>query len=183
MNLDDIKSRVSIVDLAQHLGIQCDSHHKALCPFHNEKTPSFMLFPDTNTFFCFGCSRSGSIFDLVMEKKDCSFADSVRYLCRYAGINEPYDSDVVIQKSQKSNALMKAYEIFQDAGKRNQKKLKNWAEGRLIPIRYLEAAGAAYISGGEITKRGNEFDIADWAGFCNAGVITQTICAQDNNQQ
>lgn len=183
MNLDDIKSRVSIVDLAQHLGIQCDSHHKALCPFHNEKTPSFMLFPDTNTFFCFGCSRSGSIFDLVMEKKDCSFADSVRYLCRYAGINEPYDSDVVIQKSQKSNALMKAYEIFQDAGKRNQKKLKNWAEGRLIPIRYLEAAGAAYISGGEITKRGNEFDIADWAGFCNAGVITKTIFAQENNQQ
>ncbi len=52
------------------------SRQTALCPFHNDKTPSFMIYPD-NTFHCFGCGAAGDAIDFVKQLKGCSFADAV----------------------------------------------------------------------------------------------------------
>lgn len=180
MNLDELKSRIPIIDLAQHLDIQCDSHHKALCPFHEEKIPSLVFYPETDTFFCFGCCRSGSIFDLVMFKKDCSFAEAVKYLCRYAGIPVPSDSDSSIVKSHASQGLETAYKIFNEAGIRNRDKLAAWGKDRNISPQILEQCGAVYISGGELTRHGG-FDVAQWAGLYAAGLIYQMPLGTANN--
>lgn len=52
------------------------------CPFHEEKTPSFAIYPDTNTFFCFGCRKSGDVLDLYTKLNGCSFSEAVEELTK-----------------------------------------------------------------------------------------------------
>jgi DNA primase catalytic core len=62
---------------------------KGLCPFHNEKTPSFTVTPEKGIYHCFGCGRSGDLFGFVMEKEGVSFPEAVEILASYAGIEIP----------------------------------------------------------------------------------------------
>src|ERR1700686_4478329 len=59
---------------------------KALCPFHQEKTPSFTVSPQRQTFHCFGCGVGGSVFRFVMDYEHIDFPSSVRKLAARAGI-------------------------------------------------------------------------------------------------
>lgn len=75
---------INILDIADRLDIavkQVGSNYSSNCPFHNEKTPSFVLFMDTNTFRCFGsCHQSGSNIDLIMKRLDMSFSGAIDWL-------------------------------------------------------------------------------------------------------
>lgn len=62
---------------------------KALCPFHEEKTPSFTVNPDRQTFKCFGCGKGGDIFRFLMEQEGLTFPEAVRTLARDRGITVP----------------------------------------------------------------------------------------------
>src|SRR5262245_56242647 len=62
------------------------ANFKALCPFHQEKTPSFMVSPSRQTFHCFGCGAGGSVFRFVMEYEHTDFPSAVRKLATRAGI-------------------------------------------------------------------------------------------------
>ena len=53
-----------------------------LCPFHNEKTPSFTVSPNKGIYKCFGCGESGNAFKFIMEHEHLSFPDAVRYLAK-----------------------------------------------------------------------------------------------------
>src|SRR5438309_11559796 len=59
---------------------------KALCPFHQEKTPSFTVSPSRQTFHCFGCGVGGSVFRFVMDYEDVDFRSAVRKLAARSGI-------------------------------------------------------------------------------------------------
>lgn len=56
------------------------SRHTALCPFHNEDTPSFVIYPD-NSFYCFGCQAHGDAIDFIKLLKNCDFKEAVGSLC------------------------------------------------------------------------------------------------------
>ncbi len=60
-----------------------------LCPFHNEKTPSFNVYPENNSFYCFGCHKGGGVFQFVMEAEHLAFQDAVRWLAQRAGMEVP----------------------------------------------------------------------------------------------
>src|SRR5438045_6219635 len=62
------------------------ANFKALCPFHQEKTPSFMISPSRQTFHCFGCGAGGSVFRFVMDYEHTDFPSAVRKLAGRAGI-------------------------------------------------------------------------------------------------
>jgi len=64
---DSIKEILRIADVAAFYGVAVKRHNKALCPFHNEKTPSFTIYPKTSSFMCFGCGVGGSVIDFVMQ--------------------------------------------------------------------------------------------------------------------
>ena len=64
---DTIKETLNIADITAFYGVDVKRNNRALCPFHNEKTPSFTIYPKTNSFKCFGCGASGSVIDFVME--------------------------------------------------------------------------------------------------------------------
>lgn len=56
------------------------SRYKALCPLHHEKTPSFTVYPDTQSFHCFGCGEGGDVIGFIMKLKGASFKDATAYL-------------------------------------------------------------------------------------------------------
>ncbi len=79
---EKIKEQISIVDVASlYVNLKpAGKNFKALCPFHSEKTPSFFVTPDKNSFSCFGCHRFGDIFTMVQEMENLSFVESMDFL-------------------------------------------------------------------------------------------------------
>ncbi|MBL4952153.1 hypothetical protein JK635_08000 [Neobacillus sp. YIM B02564] len=88
MNIDIIKEKLNILTLASSVtSLQKSGRsYKGLCPFHSEKTPSFYVWPSTNTFKCFGCGKSGSSLDMYMHIHGMSFSEAVSFWERELGL-------------------------------------------------------------------------------------------------
>lgn len=86
--VEQIKERLSIVDVVStYIKIEkAGSQYKARCPFHNEKTPSFYISPDRNSFHCFGCNVGGDIFTFVEKIEGLEFKDTLKMLADRAGV-------------------------------------------------------------------------------------------------
>ena len=86
--VDDIKDRISIVDVVQeYLPLkQAGSNWKGCCPFHNEKTPSFMVSEEKRIFHCFGCHEGGDIFTFIEKMEGIPFSEVLKILADKAGI-------------------------------------------------------------------------------------------------
>ncbi len=86
--IDDIKKRVDILDLvSDYVPLKkAGRNYKGLCPFHTEKTPSFMVNPDRGIFKCFGCGKGGDVFAFLQEADGLEFPEALRVLAKRAGI-------------------------------------------------------------------------------------------------
>lgn len=87
-DVDEIKSRLNIVDvIGERVTLKkAGRNFKALCPFHAEKTPSFMVSADRQIFKCFGCGKGGSVIDFVMEHDHVDFLEALEQLAQKAGV-------------------------------------------------------------------------------------------------
>ncbi len=87
-SVEQIKSKIDIVSLVGSY-IKLDkagANYKGRCPFHNEKTPSFFVSPDRNSYYCFGCQAKGDIFTFVQEFEGLDFVGALKVLADRAGI-------------------------------------------------------------------------------------------------
>ena len=71
-----------------------------LCPFHNEKTPSFTVYPESQSYYCFGCGAGGEAINFIRRAENLDFTEAVRFLCEKAGMSMPADGydDSIAQK-------------------------------------------------------------------------------------
>ncbi|MBQ8331706.1 MAG: DNA primase [Clostridia bacterium] len=67
------------------------SNYNGLCPFHNEKTPSFTVFPATKSFYCFGCGAGGDVISFIMREENLDYVGAVEHLAARAGISIPVE--------------------------------------------------------------------------------------------
>lgn len=88
--IDDIKLKLDIVEIiSSYVALQkAGRNYKAMCPFHTEKTPSFFVFPDKQSWHCFGsCSTGGDLFTFVMKKNNVDFSQALTILADKAGVS------------------------------------------------------------------------------------------------
>ena len=91
--IQDLISRVDIVDIVgRHVQLKkAGINHKGLCPFHGEKSPSFIVSPSRQTYHCFGCGAHGNAVGFLMEHAGLAFPDAVRELAQQVGMTVPED--------------------------------------------------------------------------------------------
>ncbi|RKY29004.1 MAG: DNA primase [Planctomycetota bacterium] len=94
--IDEIRDRADIVDIISHYVPLKKSgrNHKALCPFHEEKTPSFSVNAAKQIYHCFGCGKGGNVFSFIMEFEKVPFPQAVEIVADRVGYKIPLDSKV-----------------------------------------------------------------------------------------
>jgi len=94
--IDEIRSAINIVHyITQYINLKkTGQNYKGLCPFHTEKTPSFIVSPEKQIFHCFGCGKGGNVFTFMMDYEKLSFMDALNKAADFAGILLPkYEVD------------------------------------------------------------------------------------------
>ncbi len=166
---DKIFAAVNIVDIVSDFitlkkrGV----NYIACCPFHNEKTPSFVVSPSKGVFKCFGCGKAGNAVTFVMEHEHMGFVDALKYVGRKYGIDveeqEMTPEQRLIQDKRQSMLAVNSF-----AAEYFKKTLSQTSQGQSIGLGYLRQRG---ISDSAIEKFG--------LGYCPSGKDTFTRTALD----
>jgi DNA primase len=106
--VDEVKDRLDIVEVVSSY-LQLDKsgrNYKALCPFHSEKTPSFVVFPDSQRWYCFGaCNEGGDVFNFVMKMEGWDFRAALEELAAQAGVELQPPSPAQAQAAEEADQL------------------------------------------------------------------------------
>ena len=107
--IEEISNRVSVVDVVGgYVRLEKKGgRYWGLCPFHNEKTPSFTILPDGKGFYCFGCQKGGSVFTFLQEIENVTFPEAAEMLAEKAGVTIPQYQDT--QADGKRKALLELH--------------------------------------------------------------------------
>ena len=144
--ISDLLNRVDIVDVVgKHVKLKkAGANYQGLCPFHQEKSPSFSVSPTKQFYHCFGCGAHGSAIGFMMEYSGQSYVDAIEDLARSVGISVPREErnvrDVIAQKQ-----ALAIGEVMTMASDWYSQQLK----GSQRAIDYLKGRGLT----GEIAKR------------------------------
>ncbi len=188
--IDEIKARLDIVELiGETVKLRRSGRNYAgLCPFHSEKTPSFIVSPERQTWHCFGqCNEGGDIFKFVMKKEGWDFKEALHYLAQRAGVQlEAYRAE----KPEEKEAHERLRRALEDAATYFRHQLLNTDEGksaldylrqkRHLSDATLETFGLGYAPRGwdnllkHLTARGySEQELLD------CGLVTQRAEERD----
>jgi len=154
--------------------------YSALCPFHNEKTASFVVYPDTQSFYCFGCGAGGDVITFVMKQENLDYIEAVRFLAERVGmrLNDDGDDDEIKRKKRVLQANRLAARFFFDC--------LNTDEGKNARA-YLRRRG---LSDATIKRFGIGYSMPEWSalrdnlrsqGFKDDELIEAGLCQLGKN--
>ena len=136
--IEEVRARNDIVDvISQYVTLKKKgANYFGLCPFHNEKSPSFSVSPGKQMYYCFGCGAGGNVITFIMEYENYSFGEALKYLADRAGITLPEAGDSKEARAQRDlkNTLLEInrlaanyfyYQLKQPQGRPGYEYLKN----------------------------------------------------------
>jgi DNA primase len=136
--IEEVQSRTDIVEvISEYVALKKSGRNfKGLCPFHGEKTPSFMVSPQKQIFHCFGCSEGGGVFQFLSLIEKVNFPEAVEMLAKRLGLEMPY------QKGPRVKNKETFYKVLQEAAVFYHKILKENLRCRQV-VEYLKSRGIA----------------------------------------
>ena len=153
--IEEVRMKNDIVDvISGYVRLQKKgSSYFGLCPFHNEKSPSFSVSPGKQMYYCFGCGAGGNVFTFIMEYENFTFIEAVKYLAERAGVKLPEgeyskeqraaaDLKTVLLEVNKKAASYYYYQLKQESGRQAYEYLKN----RELSDETIKSFGLGYSS-------------------------------------
>ena len=151
--IEEVRMKNDIVDvISGYVRLQKKgSSYFGLCPFHNEKSPSFSVSPSKQMYYCFGCGAGGNVFNFIMEYENFTFIEAVKYLADRAGIKLPEqeyskearaeaDLKTILLEINKKAAAYYYYQLRQETGK----KALEYLQKRELSEETIKAFGLGY---------------------------------------
>jgi len=164
--IQDLMTRVDVVEVVgRHVELKkAGINHKGLCPFHGEKTPSFIVSPTRQTYHCFGCGVHGDALSFLTEFVGLGFVEAVQELAQQVGMTVPDDERSV--EEQKAHAVRRKEaialtDLMSQAASHYRQQLKQSPEA----VSYLKRRGLT----GEVAKQfGIGYSADRWQGLASA---------------
>lgn len=152
-----------------------------LCPFHSEKTPSCTVYPDSDSFYCFGCGAGGDVITFIRKIENLEYIEAIKFLAERSGISMPEDA----QNNQLSKIKARTLEINRVAARffYSQLTSKNGEKG----LRYIAGRG---LSPETVKKYGLGYAEDSWdslrkymlaQGFSEDELVVASVCARSQN--
>ncbi|MDF1553255.1 MAG: DNA primase, partial [Deferrisomatales bacterium] len=179
--LEEIRGRVSVVDVVgRHVALKRSGKNwKGLCPFHAEKTPSFVVNEERGSYHCFGCGAGGSVFRFLMEVEGRSFNEAVQELADKAGVAlraGPEDAGVQLRRERREQlldvlTLAARYYRHQLTDGRAGAEARHYLTGREVPTEAVELFGLGCAPAGwdhlarYLARKGVDPDLSTEAGL------------------
>jgi DNA primase len=143
--IDDVKQKTDIVEVIGQFTTlkKAGRTYRGLCPFHSEKTPSFFVYPEQQTWHCFGaCATGGDVFAFIMKKQGGTFGEALRFLAERAGVEIPVYNERPGEKDAKERifeanreAALYYHEIFANAG--SAQKARDYLKKRGLDLKTI----------------------------------------------
>ncbi len=124
MEIGEIKERLSILAVLKYYCVQPDRNNMLKCPFHEDEKPSMKVYPDTNTFHCFGCGKNGDTIEFVQQKENCTKHEAILKATELTGLTVPVKNQSGLQKltptlepqapEERTTILTKIFESFKN---------------------------------------------------------------------
>jgi DNA primase len=149
-SVEQIKERLGIVDVVLSY-IKLDKagrNFRARCPFHNEKTPSFFVSPERNTYHCFGCSSGGDIFSFVQNIEGISFREALEHLAERSGVRLVAENPRIKKDKEILFAIMEASTEFFEKKLNDKPEVSAYLHDRGLSKESIENFRVGYIPDG-----------------------------------
>lgn len=162
--IDEIRDSVNILDIIGSVVRlkKSGQNHKGLCPFHNEKTPSFMVNPAKQIYKCFGCGEGGNVFSFIMKDQNITFYEALKQLAEKTGIDIPK----IQRDPEERSDLEKYYSINDFATDYFKNNLWESPAGKKA-LEYLRGRG---FRDETLEKFEVGFSFDDWEGLVKSAV-------------
>ena len=140
--IDKIMDAANIVDVVSEFVAlrKAGVNYKGLCPFHDEKTPSFMVSPSKGYCHCFSCGKGGNAVGFIMEHEQMTYPEALRWLAKKYNI-EIHDRELSAEERREANDRESMFIVNEWAMKYFQDNLNNHVEGRAIGMQYFRQRG------------------------------------------
>ena len=151
--IEEVRMKNDIVDvISQYVRLtRKGSSYFGLCPFHNEKTPSFSVTPSKQMYYCFGCGAGGNVFNFVMEYENYSFGEALSHLAERAGVELPKIeySKAAREKAERRTTLLEinktaAQYFYYQLRRENGKAAHEYLTGRGLSEETIKKFGLGY---------------------------------------
>jgi DNA primase len=163
MDIKDIKAQLTITAVLQHYGLKADRNNKLCCPFHDDKSPSMQIYPQTNTYCCFSANcnaGTGDAIQFIERKENCSKHEALK---KATAMIEATGGAVLLieqpkEKARPNTSILQTFFDYYKAGLHRSKKALSYLESRNLNYKKLEIA---FNSGGLHVESKNHYLIND----------------------
>ena len=161
--IEDLLARVDIVEVIdERVPLRkAGKNYQALCPFHDEKTPSFSVSPEKQFYYCFGCGASGSALGFLMDYGHMDFVEAVHELASRAGLEVPHEGGGLAPQAVQQSGL---YDLLTQVQRYYARQLRDHA-GAARAVDYLKGRG---LTGEIAAEYGLGFAPPGWDNLLNA---------------
>lgn len=142
LTVEKIKDAANIVDVVSEFVTlkKSGANYKGLCPFHNEKTPSFMVSPARGTCHCFGCGKGGNAISFIMEHEQMAYPEALRWLAKKYNI-EIQERELSAEEKAEQTARESMFIINEWTASYFEKLLHEHPDGQAIGLQYFRSRG------------------------------------------